>query len=1148
MKKIILLLVLIISGNLAAQDWVSKMMDHDVNFFEVQKTFDEYYTKAKNDLALQRAQQGIQEPLKPNPKVTGFNQFRRWEWFMKPRVGANGERFNPASSYFESEKYKQQFNQLTNAGNWTQIGPVFSAGLAGAGRLNFVRIDPTNNNIIYVGSPSGGLWKSTNAGSSWTTFTDNLPQVIGCTDIAIDPVNSNILYMVTGDGDAGDTYSLGLLKSYDAGLTWNPTGLTFSMGNTRLMSKVLINPNNANIILVASSAGIYRSTDAGVTFTNTRTGSFKDMEFKPGDPNTVYIAGSEFYVSNDGGVTWTQTTSGLPSATNVSRMAICTTPADPSIVYMIVGLPAPGYGTEGFYRSTNSGASFTKLSTPSLGNQQWYDLCIASNPTNASEVIVGGQTQFQKSTNNGSSWTQIAQSTHVDYHDCVYINGTTFYIASDGGLYRTTNNGSSFSNLNNNLSIAQMYGFGHSATNPNLNIQGWQDNGTNLHNNGNWNQTMGGDGMLAFISKTNDNNMWGSQYEGSLNRSTNGGNSWQGATSGISEVGAWVTPWIEDPVTSNTLWAGFINVYKSVNGGASWTKMSTFSNQSTMSTLNVSAANNQIIWAAKPGNLYLSTNGGSSWSTITNVPAGTITSIACSNTDANAAWITFSGFSNNNKVFETKDLGQSWTNLSASIPNVPVNCILRVNNSNDALYIGTDIGVFYKDASLNIWQPFNNGLPNVIVTQMQVFYPTGKIRASTYGRGMWESDQYVAGTYPPSAAFGSNIKIDCPGSAVSFSDFTAGQPTQWSWSFPGGWPSSSSLQNPVVIYNNPGTYSVTLIASNANGIDTIEYTNFITINSSPHPNPTTTGDVICGPGTANLSANGTGFGTLRWWDAAGGGNLVHTGNSYAPFISGNTTYYVDEDFPGGNIDFCGEFNNSFGAGSFFTANDIRGLYFDVFNPVVLNTVDVYSNSAGFRTIEILDEQGNTYIDTSIFIPATGQSTPTTLTLDFKLYPGTGYFIKCRGLVDLFRNSSGTSYPYIAANMQITGSNAGSPGYYYFFYNWVLTEINCNTGRTAVTALDTCSVQGIESINGITNFEVHPNPSEGQFTYSFISTEKSDLIISLNNAIGEEIYKENLNSFVGTYRRNLDFRDRAKGIYILNVSNGKNVSSQRILLQ
>lgn len=1148
----IMMVAIILPSGINAQDWVSKMNDPNVNFFEVQSAFNKYFAKKDRmvERAKKRALKKKGEDLNEEEfEVPGYFQYKRWEAFMAPRVGPNGERFDPSTPFHEMQRYKQQYKTF-NSGNWTLLGPTSSVPQNGgnAGRLNAVRFDPNNPNIIYVCSPGGGLWKSIDAGATWTTNTDNLAQVIGCTDIAIDPTNSNIMYLATGDGNAGDTYSVGILKSTDGGNTWNTTGLSYFSANFRQISKVLIDPTNTNTILVASSAGVFKSTDGAATFSLSQTGSFKDMEFKPGDPSTVYVAGTEFYKSTDYGTSFTKITSGLPAASNVSRIAIGVSPADPSYVYLIVGLPAPNYGTEGFYKSTTNGTSFTKPSTPALGSQQWYDLAIAVSPTNINEVILGGQTDFLRSTNGGTSWSQNGGNTHVDYHDIVFVNPSTYYICSDGGIFMTDNSGSSWTDLSNGLQIAQMYGLGQSSLTQNLVIQGWQDNGTNRYNSSGWQKILGGDGMLCFIDWNNDQNMWAEYYNGAFQRSTNGGNSFSSATSGITEAGAWVTPWVQDPITPSTLYSGFINVWKSTNGGASWTKTSTFSNTATMTQLAVSPANNQVIWAAKPGGLYKSSDGGATWTTITSSPAGNISYIACSNTDANKAWITYSGFTNTNKVFQTSDQGVTWTNLSASIPNIPINCIVYQNGSNDGLYIGTDVGVFFKDASMSVWQPFFQGLPNVVVSQLAIFYPTGKIRASTYGRGLWESDLYVPGVYAPTAAFGTDKKVSCQGAAIQFNDYSAGEPTSWQWSFPGGVPSTSTLQNPVVYYNTAGTYSATLIATNANGIDTITYNNFININSSLTGNPSTIGDTRCGAGPVSLSATGSGSGTLRWWDALGGGNLLATGSSFNPSITGTTSYYVDEEFPVGAIDYAGEFSNTNGAGSFFTANDIRGLYFDVINPVILNSVQVYANTAGNRTIEILDNQGNLYKDTTIFIPATNASTTTTVNLNFVLYPGTNYFIKCRGYVDLYRNSAGTIYPLISSSINVTGSNAGSPGYYYFFYFWEFTDFTCNTGRTECIALDSCSSVGVQEVTLENSLEVFPNPSSGAFNLSFETNERENYLVTVVNSLGETVYQYTLNNFSGKHQKSFDFTSFAKGIYLVNINHGAKNITRKVTLK
>lgn len=1132
-----LLIAVLLSLPLSAQDWVSKAQDPNVNFFEVRDAFNQYY---QNYVENYRQQHGT-APV----KVPGYKQYKRWEWFMAPRVGADGTRFNPAQVYLESQKYRNQIG-TANAGNWTLIGPsVVPSGGGGAGRLTVVRIHPTDPNTIFVCSADGGLWKSTNGGLSWTSNTDKLASVIGCTDLAIDPNNPDIMYLATGDAFGMATYSVGILKTIDGGNTWNTTGLSIPMAAYRTIGRILIDPTNTSTILAATSSGIYRSTDAGATFTLAQAGGFKDMEFKPGDPNVVYTSGVEFFRSTDNGQTWAKVTSVLPASTNVSRIAIAVTPAAPDNVYLIIGLPAPNYGTEGYYRSTNSGASFVKNGAPDLGSQQWYDLAIAVSPTNADEIILGGQTDFKRSTNGGNSWAQNGAGTHVDYHDIVFTSGTQYYMTCDGGIYKTTNNGSSWSNLSNGLEIAQMYGFGQSTTNPNLLIQGWQDNGTNRYNGASWQHIMGGDGMLCFIDRTNDNNMWASYQNGGLQRSTNGGNTWQGATSGINEAGPWVTPWLQDPVTSTTLYAGFSNIFRSTNSGASWTKISTFSNTSEVSSIAISPANNQVIWAAKANGLYRTTNGGGTWTQMTGVPSGTITGIACSNTDANKVWITYSGFNSTNKVFHSADQGATWTNKSATIPNVPVNCIVYTDNSNDAVYIGTDLGIFYKDNTLNVWEPFWNNLPNVIVTQLSIFYPTNKLRASTYGRGMWESDLWTGGSFAPTAAFAVNANVGCPGTAFQFLDYSTGSPTSWSWTFPGGTPSASTDQNPVVAYNTPGTYPVTLISTNSLGNSTASQTNYITITASPYNAPSATGAQRCGPGTVTLTASGTGTGNLRWWDAAGNGNLLNTGNTYSPSITATTSYWVDEEFPAGNIDYAGEFSNAFGAGAFFTANDIRGLYFDVAAPVILNTVDVFSNSAGDRTIEVIDINGNTVAEKVVFIPAS-PNTPYTVTLNLPLYPGNDYFIKCRGLVDLFRNSSGANYPYTSTHINITNSNASIPGYYYFFYNWVYTEVVCNTGRTEVIAEDTCAV-GLNDLFTTNSVELFPNPSKGKFDLHFTAAQNSDLTIHITDPLGKAIMVQPLTAVSGEIRKSFDLTSFGAGVYLMEITSGEKIVSRKVVV-
>jgi len=1171
LKSIFLSATFLFTTSLLSQDWVSKMQDPSVNFFEVQKTFNEYVVNYKANYK----QANGTEPA----RIPGLKLYKRWEHFMEPRVSPTGERFDPSIVWQEMKKYQEQYGTF-GAGNWILIGPTNSipAGGGGSGRTNFVTQHPTNPSIIWTGSPSGGLWKSSDAGATWTTNTDNVAQVIGCSDLAIDPVNPNIMYLATGDGDGGDTYTVGILKTTDGGTTWNTTSFSFISANYRQTYKIIIDPTNTNVLLVATTAGIYRSTNAGATFTLTQSGSFRDIEFKPGTPATVYAVGTEYFRSVNNGVTWTKIiTAPLPASSQVSRMALAVSAANPNYVYILAANPAasPGYGFQGIYQSVNSGVTFTKKTTTpanimcwvssgtdvAAGGQGFYDLAFAASPTDAQEIIVGGINVW-RSTNGGTSFNIVshwagsgAPYVHADQHELEYVNGTTFFSANDGGLNKTINSGAVWTDLSQGLQIAQMYGFGQSATNPNLFLTGWQDNGTNHYNGSTWSYRLPGDGGLAFISHANDQIQWGCFQFGSFNRSTDGGVNFSSCTSGITEYngstgpGPFIAEWNEDLTTANTLYAGFTNVWKSTNGGASWTQLGTVST-STAYVNAIAAApttNGQVILASKGGTLYRTTNGGTNWAQVAGPPGGII-DIAFHPTNPNKAWITYSGFIATTKVYQTTNQGVTWTNISASLPNIPVNCITVDKNGNDALYIGTDAGVFFKDASMTIWQPFFQGLPKVRVYQLELFYSGNKIRAATFGRGLWESSLYTPGAYAPEANFTGNNFIGCPGLGVQYTDYSAGSPTSWNWSFPGGTPLTSTAQNPFVVYNTPGTFSVSLTSMNGNGTDTQTNGSYISISSTPSAPPTAAGKTMCGPATVTLTATPAAPGTVRWWNQPAGGSVLATGNTYAPSVNGTTSFYVDEAFPASGIDFIGALDKSMGGGMNFTGNDIRGLYFDVFKPVVINTVKVYAQNAGPRTIEIIDSNGNLVSDTTVNIPAS-PTNPATVTINRTVYPGTNYFIKFRGTVDAFRNSDGASYPYVDGGsnaITITGSNA-TDQYYYFFYDWQFTNIVCNTGRTTVVVTDTCSLTGVKDLFANGTLEIYPNPNNGQFTISFNVEKQDNYTVKISNTIGQSVYEETLQGFSGKYEKRMDIENYGKGVYMLSVTNSKNETVKKVMV-
>jgi photosystem II stability/assembly factor-like uncharacterized protein len=741
MRFIIIFIISSLYFVASSQQWTHMITDPQVSFYETQKAFNEELARVG------------QENMK------GFKQFKRWEHFMETRIDSNGFFTHQDAA---NRVYKELLNTNTakgakGAGYWTQLGPFGPSTNAGSGRVNCIAYHPTNSNIILIGSASGGLWRSVNGGQSWTSNTDGLEN-LGYSDINFCEANPNIVYAATGDKNGGDTYSVGLLKSFDGGLTWQTTGLTYTPNAKRKIYRVLVHPQNDSIVYVASSLGFRKSTDGGQTWVQKRAGSFVDAVFKPNDPNTIYAATNSVVIkSTDAGQSWSLLS--IPFVSSNRRLVLGVTPANADYLYVLSARSSDnGFG--GVYRSIDAGANFTlRSSTPNLlgwspsgndsGGQGWYDLAIGVSRTNPNLVFVGG-INIWVSGNGGSSWAfnahwtgQAQDYVHADIHEIEFSphNSTELWACTDGGVSVSINNGADWDESNTNLSIAQMYRMGGSATNANKVLTGWQDNGTNIYSNSSWYKELGGDGMECIIDYSNNNYMYGSLYYGAIRRSTNGGNDWISITDDINENGAWVTPYIQDPNIPATIYAGYYNIYKSSNRGNSWSKISNFSSSNTIRALALAPSNSNVIYAANLYTLYTTQNGGSSWTNITHGGFGTngITYIAVHPTNPNRIWVTVGGYSNGNKVFYSSDAGQNWQNISGTLPNLPANTIVCEKNSPDGVYLGMDVGVYYIDSTMTDWKPFMQNLPNVIVSELEIFYPDNKIRAATYGRGLWES-------------------------------------------------------------------------------------------------------------------------------------------------------------------------------------------------------------------------------------------------------------------------------------------------------------------------------------------------------------------------------------------------------------------------
>lgn len=1069
-----------ISSFAFSQSWIELMNDPSVNFYTVQKAFNKY--EAKYEKALKKESKREKNAAsstigdEDEGKVPGYMQYKRWEWFVEPRVYPSGDRsvFAQGSKTMAEEilNNKKQGGGIGtySQGNWINLGPLTAVptGGGGAGRLNCVEVDPANPNIIWVGAPSGGIWKSTDGGLTWSTNTDHLA-TLGITDIAIDPTNSNIMYAATGDGEPAnggnvDTYSLGVIKSTDGGNTWNITGLSFLVTQNRAMNRIIINPVNPNIVFCGASDGVYRSLDAGASWVRTLSGSIKDMEFKPGNPNIVYAASmTGFFRSLNGGNTFSQISSGAPAGSGVSRVAIAVTPADSNYIYLVAG--KSDYGFLGLYRSINGGNSFTTQSTtPNLlgwvsggtdvGGQSWYTLSIAASPIDKNVVVVGG-VNIWRSPNSGVSWALNAHwqgsgapYVHADIHELDFLPGTgTYFAATDGGLSKTVSNGSSWTDLSNGIQVAEMYRLGCSVTNPTLVIQGWQDNGCSTWSAGTWKKVLGGDGMEAFIDWSNASIMYGESQNGNFKVSTNAGTSWTTITTGISaETGAWVTPWGQDPVNSQTIYAGKRNMWKSTNRGTTWATISNFTS-GTINQFAVAPSDPNYIYAAAGSVLKKTTNGGTSWATITGSLSGNISYVAVDPNDPNKVWVSISGFNATSKVYKSLNGGTTWTNITMNLPNIPANCIVNdsLTGGKDGVYVGTDLGVYYTDTTLTQWIPYGNGLPNVIVDELEIHYGSGKLRAATYGRGLWETS-LINTSLAPAANFKGDKMLGCPGVAVQFTDMSTNNPTSWNWSFPNGTPSASTSQNPLITYTVAGTYNdVKLVATNASGSDSTTRYSYIGI---------------------------------------------------SPGIQATTS-------PAGSLTVCATsqvINSSYGASYKWFPN---GQTNNFLNATV----------SGTYSVAVTDMFGCKDTSAAVFLTILAPPATPTITVNG----------------DTLTSSPALSYQWYLNGTAISGATlqtyVGTPGGSYYV---VVTDANGCTKQSA-TVLSSIKENNLSGVNMI----LSPSPNNGTFSLDITLTEQRKLTAEVMDVTGRVIYARDLGK-VSLNQREVFSLQLSKGLYFISL--------------
>ncbi len=765
---------------------------------------------------------------------------------------------------------------IETVGQWTLIGPNPTHNLPFNGMVtsawtDALAVDPRDAKVAYLGAPGGGVWKTTDGGAHWSPLTDSQPSVaIG--SIAIDPLHPDTVLAGTGDSYV---YGDGLLRSTNGGSSWtfisgpfdgSPGDQTSYYGGGAHINQISFHPTNDQIVLAAvwkypySGAGIYRSTDNGVTWQQVSSlGPATSITFDPTNGNVAYAAISDYfgtanagiYKSTNAGVTWNPMNgsgvSQLPLA-NSGTIMLAMAPSSTSTLYATIerinsfGPQTPN----SIYKTVDGGATWNPVANlPFYGNKS---MVLTVHPTHPEIVFVGEQNPY-RSMDSGAHWTKVLQGANAvnifgDIRSFGFsAGGTTMYLGCDGGVWSTAdaaNANINWTNLNSTIATTLFYpGLSFHPTDPTISFAGAQDQGVQKYSGTTtWNTVYNCDGGWTAIDQTTPSTVYTTCQNGSaivLKSTTSGNNGTFSTTMSGINTGDRVTfipPMVMDASHSQTLYYGTYRLYQTTNSAGSWAAISpdlTKGGDGTITAIAVSSTDaNRVYTGASDGKVETTGNAtagaSASWSDISaGLPNRSVSQIVVDPTNASTAYAIMSGFTLGNTlghVFKTTNAGVSWTDISGNLPNVPANDLVVDPDLSHTLYLGNDIGVYSSTDSGATWNPMGIGLPHVVVSSLKLHRPSRTLRAATLGRSTWDLAVPIQGT-----------QMSLNRSSLNFGTIAAGSlitgPQDVTITFSGGvaaWTASSSSSNIVVTPANGsgnGTIHISINGPGVNGAVTV---------------------------------------------------------------------------------------------------------------------------------------------------------------------------------------------------------------------------------------------------------------------------------------------------------------------------------------
>ena len=700
---------------------------------------------------------------------------------------------------------------LVGSLRFRSIGPALTSG-----RISDVAVDPSNKKIWYVATAAGGVWKSVNAGLTFVPIFDGEAS-FSTGAIAVDAKNPNVIWVGSGENNAQRVvaYGDGVYKSIDGGRSWKNVGLRES----EHIGRILIDPRDSDVVYVASQGpvwskggerGLYKTTDGGTTWARVLhvddwTG-VNDVQMDPRNPDVLiattwqrqrrtccFVAGgpgSGVHRSTDGGRTWTKSQSGFPAG-DLGRIGLAISPADPDVVYAIADA-AEGRG--GFFRSTNGGVSWERMSGYQTGGNYYNE--IFADPLDVDRVYAA-DVILQVTEDGGRNFRRVGeQKKHVDNHS-VWIDPDDtehLIVGTDGGVYETHDRGRNWRFVAN-LPVAQFYRVTVDDVRPFYRVfGGTQDNFSmggpsrtrtvNGIRNADWFITSGGDGFGSAVDPSDPNTVYAQSQFGVLSRF----NLATGDVMGIQPEDAadgpglrwnWDSPLLVSPHSPSRLYFAAERVLRSDDRGNSWRIISPdlsrnidrtrlkmmdrvqsvdavgrnvsttlFGNVTTLAESPLQEG--LLIAGTNDGRISITEDGGTTWRSIDRfptVPETTyVTRVAASHHDARTIYATFNNHWTGDYtpyVLKSADLGRTWTNITANLPARGSAWVVAEDpGSRQLLFVGTDFGVFVTVDGGGRWMPMKGGLPTIQVRDMAIQPRHNDLVLATFGRGFYILDDY----------------------------------------------------------------------------------------------------------------------------------------------------------------------------------------------------------------------------------------------------------------------------------------------------------------------------------------------------------------------------------------------------------------------